>query len=303
MRIWSSLIGLGLMFAAPASAWAQPSESVARLRPLSESASLPALDFSIDGKGPFTAIVDTGNGTIGFAISRSLATTLSLPDAPGAVTDSPAGGVGGGARPDLSFVRARSVVIAGREQKNVTISVTAAFDRLSTVIGAPIQGNLGYAWLKDCRVTIDWPGRSMRLSAFDPVLPGSTAMTVAPGKPLIVTDVRINGAGPFPAVFDTGAGLNLIAPALARDLGLTPGDAVEIHGVSGQSRGRGVTLGRLQLGGSEVKAIDAVVASAVEQVEALAGTKVMAVFGRALLERAVLIIDYPARRIAFRRAP
>lgn len=277
--------------------WSEPTTGSVEMRPLSATAPLPAVDFWIDEKGPFTAIIDTGNGTIGFAIARSLAETLRLPAAETVATDSTAGGVGKGARPDLAFVRVGQVRVAGQAQQDVTIGVTSAFDRLSTVVGAPMQGNIGYGWLKDWRIVLDWPGRRMRVEASDAVLPGGAVMTIAPKKPLVVTDVWINGRGPFPAVFDTGAGLNLIAPAIATQLNLEANQPVEVHGVAGVVPGRATTLDRLRIGGMDFDTVDVVETSAVEDISALAGTPVMAVFGRPLMEQSVLTIDYPGQRI------
>lgn len=279
-------------------ALSQPTTASVEMRPLSEAAPLPAVDFWIDEKGPFSAIIDTGNGTIGFAIARSLAEALRLPPTEAVATDSMVGGVGNGTRPDLAFVRAGQVRVAGQVQHDVIIGVTSAFDRLSEVVGAPMQGNIGYGWLKDRRIVLDWPGRRMRVEASGAALPGGVVMTIAPQKPLVVTDVWINGSGPFPAVFDTGAGLNLIAPAVAAQLNLQASEPVQVHGVAGVSQGRAATLDRLRIGGMDFDTVDVVETSAVEDISALAGTPVMAVFGRPLMERAVLTIDYPKRHIS-----
>lgn len=277
---------------------AEPTTGNVTMRPLSAAAPLPSIEFWIDEKGPFTAIIDTGNGTIGFAIARSLADTLRLSPVESAATNSPAGGVGNGARPDLAFVRAGQVQVAGKTRRDVIIGVTSAFDRLSTVVGASMQGNIGYGWLKDWRIVLDWPKRQMRLEASNTSLSSGAAMTIAPKKPLVVTDVWINGNGPYPAVFDTGAGLNLISPAIAAELKLDANQPVEIHGVAGVAQGRAATLDRLRIGGMDFDTVDVVETSAVEDISALAGTPVAAVFGRPLMERSVLTIDYPDQRIS-----
>lgn len=278
----------GVVLLAPAVEAAQT-----RLYPLSATAPLPAVDFCLNEQGPFTAIVDTGNGTVGFAVAASLAAQLGLPAAAAAATDSAPAGVGGAAQ--LGFVRARRLIVAGSDQRDVVIGVTPAFDRLSALVNAPLNGNIGYGFLKSWRVRIDMPAARLALSPSAPGAAG-TAFVLGAIKPLIVVPARL-GSQSGQAVFDSGAGVNLISPGMARRLRLQPGAPYRVEGVAGGRDGRLARLDRLAIGGARLTGIEVVISDAVADIARLAGRPVDAVFGQQLMAGAAVTIDYPARRL------
>ena len=69
--------------------------------------------------------------------------------------------------------------------------------------------------------------------------------------------VRINDAGPFRFLVDSGADRSVIGAALAQALQLPGGETVRVQSMAGQSMVRTVTIDRLTLGKSEVGPISA----------------------------------------------
>lgn len=70
-------------------------------------------------------------------------------------------------------------------------------------------------------------------------------------------EVRINDAGPFRFLVDSGADRSVIGAGLAQRLQLPGGDIVRVQGMAGQSMVQTVTIDRLLLGKSEVGPIRA----------------------------------------------
>jgi hypothetical protein len=54
---------------------------------------------------------------------------------------------------------------AGHTERNATVAVIDLFGLLSEAAGRPVDGVLGYPFLRSCRVEIDYPARSLLLAA------------------------------------------------------------------------------------------------------------------------------------------
>jgi predicted aspartyl protease len=107
----------------------------------------------VNGQGPFTFFVDTG-ATVSI-VSASLARRLHLTPLPATVQ-----GIGaGGAFSTRASVA--SIAIGGVRQDRVLV---ATFDlaQINAAVG-PMDGGLGYNFLKAYRVTIDYPSRQVCL--------------------------------------------------------------------------------------------------------------------------------------------
>lgn len=106
----------------------------------------------------------------------------------------------------------------------------------------------------------------------------------------VTVPVRVNGAGPFRFVVDSGADRSVIGQALARRLALPAGDAVTLHGMAGRSRVETVLIDTLAVGGNT---IDDIAAPALDEaflgaqgllgIDALSGQKVVLDFERRLI--------------------
>ena len=69
--------------------------------------------------------------------------------------------------------------------------------------------------------------------------------------------VMIDGKGPFRFAVDSGADRSVIGQALARQLGLPPGDRVSLHSTTGTTLVDTVRIGTLKIGASEIGGISA----------------------------------------------
>jgi predicted aspartyl protease len=119
-----------------------------------------------------------------------------------------------------------------------------------------------------------------------------------PDKPLILLETTVNGKGPFRFVLDTGAGLTMISPELAKKLAIKheetqkavgAGGSVEVHFGTLKSLGIGETrLDGLKVGIMELTGIS----KAIE-------TDIDGIVGYNFLTKFRVSIDYPKQTVAF----
>jgi predicted aspartyl protease len=115
----------------------------------------------IGGKGPFNMLVDTN--TDPSAIDAATARELGL-----AVGDKGAAGSGGGTQVNLVYsTRLPSVELEGFVTKEVA-AATINLTKISERIGRPIHGVLGFSFLKDRIIQIDYPNSKLRFFAESP---------------------------------------------------------------------------------------------------------------------------------------
>jgi len=121
------------------------------------SAAKPLLlvDVYANGRGPFQFAIDTGTSTT--AITPELAKQLG-------VATSPAGaGTTGGAAIDFSAGLLQSFQLGGAKSDNLPIVIADFFSMLSTAIGAKLDGIVGYNFLRNYKVMIDYPNETLTL--------------------------------------------------------------------------------------------------------------------------------------------
>ena len=100
---------------------------------------------------------------------------------------------------------------------------------IGKTVGAKIDGDLGYNFLKHFRITLDYRKSEIRLDdpkRFESARPidgghrSCRCVWPVPAKPLILVDVYANGRGPFQFAIDTGTSTTAITPELAKQLGV-----------------------------------------------------------------------------------
>jgi predicted aspartyl protease len=179
--------------------------AASRLTPLSEQRYAPPTSLTtvaniyrrmtapvtIDGKGPFAFIVDTGaNQTV---ISAELARQLGLPiGAP-----APLNGVAG---IQLAPTTVATLEIGGGIRPEVTVSLLPA-----AAIGA--QGMLGLDGLEDKRITLDFRGQALRIESAGHLYRDSSEIVVKARRrdgQLTLVDADLDGI-PITAFLDSGA--------------------------------------------------------------------------------------------------
>lgn len=114
---------------------------------------------------------------------------------------------------------------------------------------------------------------------------------------LVVIPVRVNGAGPFDFLLDTGTNTTLITPELAGRLGLSATDQVSLITPSGATTTPRAVLDSLALGTKSVERLE-VLYDDLPGVRS-ADAKILGVLGQNFLACFNYLLDYRKRQIAF----
>jgi predicted aspartyl protease len=253
------------------------------------------LPVQVNDRGPFDFILDTGAGTS--LLSSDLATQLEVK-----IIGSK-DGMSAGGKVSVSLAKVDSLTVGETKLNDVDVG-TVDLGPIGKAIGARIDGDLGYNFLKHFRVTIDY--RSFELRLEDPnriknVTRGAqTSIPIrlaSPAKPLILVSAHANGRGPFQFAIDTGTSTTAITADLAKQLGLktspvgagtTGGAPVDFFAGSLQS---------FQLGGARIDNMAVVVADFFEMLSAAVGAKLDGIVGYNFLRNYKVVIDYPGETL------
>jgi predicted aspartyl protease len=129
--------------------------SEVRFKPASPAKPLVLVAVSVNGQGPYQFALDTGASAT--VLSAELAQSLGLKtvEAP-AIT-------GGGGRVKTSIGTVESLAVGSTMRRNLSVVVADFLTMLSQVTGAKIDGIVGYNFLKNFSVTIDYPQEVLRL--------------------------------------------------------------------------------------------------------------------------------------------
>ena len=117
---------------------------------------LVLLPTFVNGQGPFEFALDTGSSTT--VVSPELAHRLGI--ATVAIPDVTAGG---GHTIKASAGRVGSLAVGGATVRDLPVMVADFLNMLSQVIGAKLDGVVGYNLLKGFRLTIDYPNGIVHL--------------------------------------------------------------------------------------------------------------------------------------------
>jgi predicted aspartyl protease len=216
------------------------------------------VEVKINGKGPFNLLVDSD--TDPSAIDSTTAKELGLDVGS---RGSPA--TGGGTQTTTVYqTRLPSVELGTISAKDIVAAVID-LKKISDRIGKPIQGVLGYSFLKDRIIQIDYPNSKLRFFSESPypriALGPNTVNTIAfplrrEDGVVLIESVFINNEK-FRATLDTGSdGSFSLTPEAVAVLGLDDqaqdgkvGSAVGYNGEYADKSGvlKSVRLGRLAL--------------------------------------------------------
>jgi predicted aspartyl protease len=249
----------------------------------------------VNERGPFDFILDTGAGTS--LLSTDLAKQLGLK-----IIGSKEGKSAGG-KVAVSLAKVDSLAVGETKLSDVDVGIVDLLN-IGKTVGATIDGDVGYNFLKYFRVTINYRDCEIRLD--DPKrvesFAGSAQTEIPirlanPAKPLLLVDVYANGRGPFQFAIDTGTSTTAIAPELAKQLGVeaspvgpgtTGGAPVDFHAGSLQS---------FQLGGAKIDNMAVVVADFFTMLNAAIGAKLEGIVGYNFLGNYKVVIDYPGETL------
>ena len=203
---------------------------------------------------------------------------------------------------EIDLGTAETVTLAGQEVSNVPVAITDELARIGQVIGAPVEGDLGFGFLKHFRLTIDYGRRRLSLERpredARPLRAGEVAFRLAAEeKPLVLVPVRMNGDGPFHFAVDTGASTTVVSPELARQLGIRGARVAKMTGGGGRLSGLFGRTGPVGVGSAEVEEMDVVVGPFLTPLSEVVGTKLDGILGYNFLRRFRVTLDYPSARL------
>ena len=113
------------------------------------------VDVHANGHGPFQFAIDTGTSTT--AIAPELAKQLGLKASPvGPLTT-------GDAQVNVTAGTLESFQVGRAGIEDLVVVVADFFSMLSQAVGVRLDGIIGYNFLRNFRVVIDYPGEKLRL--------------------------------------------------------------------------------------------------------------------------------------------
>jgi predicted aspartyl protease len=204
-----------------------------------------------------------------------------------------------GGKVSVSLAKVASLAVAEAKLDDVDVGIVD-LSHIDKTIGAKIDGDLGYNFLKhfrmelnyrDCMVCFDDP---KHVENFGRTAQTEIAMRLAnPAKPLVLVDVHANGRGPFQFAIDTGTSTTAIAPKLAKQLG-----------VASSAIGAGTTAGAhvdvsagivksFQVAGAKIDNMTVVVANFLEMLSNAVGPELDGIVGYNFLRSYKVVFDYP----------
>jgi predicted aspartyl protease len=268
-----------------------PSASRIKFRLAGGAQPLILVPVSVNDEGPFDFIFDTGAGTS--LLSTELAKQLDVRII-GAKEGQSAGG-----KVSVSLAKVDSLAVGEIRLPDLDVGIVD-LSHVGKTIGARIDGDLGYNFIKHFRITIDY--RNLEIRFDDPKRIehfGKAPLTeipirlANPAKPLILVEVYANGRGPFQFAIDTGTSTSAITPELAQQLGVT---SAPIGAATTGGAHVAVTAGTLasfQVGGARLENAPVVVADFFAMLSEVVGTKLDGIVGYSFLRNYKVAFDYP----------
>jgi|SRR4051794_15562073 predicted aspartyl protease len=248
----------------------------------------------VNEHGPFDFILDTGAGTS--LLSLELASKLNVK-----VLGSKQGQSAGGAV-SVSLAKVDSVAVGTARLPDLDVGIVD-LKQIGAVVGAKIDGDLGYNFLKSFRISIDYEKCQLRLDdprrldVFNRESQSEMPLRLAsPAKPLILVEVHANRKGPFQFAIDTGTSTTAITPQMAKQLR-----------IKGSPMGPGTTAGApvavtagvldsFTVGSAKVENMPVVIADFFATLSEAVGARLDGIVGYNYLRNYKVVIDYPNER-------
>jgi predicted aspartyl protease len=270
---------------------ASPAISRVKFRLAGGAQPLVLVPVRVNEQGPFEFILDTGAGTS--LLTPELAATLEIEN-----TGSKQGHTAGGPV-NVLLAKVDSLGVGEARREEIDIAITD-LSQIGRTIGAKLDGDLGYNFLKHFRLTIDFRASELkledprRIEHFGRPAIAEVAMRLAqPSKPLILVEAHVAGRGPFQFAVDTGTSTTAISPELAQELHLTarPIGAATTGGA--QIAMTAARVPSMRLGRAEQRGVDVIIGEFLAVLSQVAGIKLDGIIGYNFLRNYKVVIDYP----------
>ncbi len=215
------------------------------------------VEAKVNGRGPFSMILDTGvNPSV---IDRSTAQEIGL-----RVSAQGEQGSGTGKEGNLSYETSLPLVELGGLKAEKVEALATDLSKMSAAFGKPLQGVLGYSLLKDRVVQFDYPKRVVRFYRRTPYAraeqsrndPRNTTLPFIFRDDILVKNILVDGEKVI-ATFDTGSNNTFqLTPAAIARVGLEkdvskaqPTHSAGFNGTAENRTGkvRSITIGGIYL--------------------------------------------------------
>jgi predicted aspartyl protease len=245
----------------------------------------------INDTGAYEFVLDTGAGTS--LLSPELARKLSVES-----TETKEGQTAGG-KVQVSMGSVESLAIGRAKVENVQVAIMDLSD-LDKAVGAKIDGDIGYNYLKNFRVTVNYKTHTLRLAQGQHETIGKAVLNeisfslAAPAKPLVLVHALVNGKGAYQFALDTGNSTTMISTELADSLKLkaTPIPAITTGGGHTAAAAIG-SLDSLAVGRARIQNLPVVIADVLNMLSQVTGAKLDGIIGYNFLKAFTVTIDYP----------
>ena len=186
-----------------------PNDPTIHVAPMAERYGKPYIMVTINGRGPYRFVIDTGTGGDAM-VTPELARELGLPTV-GQTTLSDPSGQGGRKAP---VVMIESLQFAGMDFPNVRAVSHPFFAEAGTC-----DGLLGFTLFRDFLLTLDFPNRQVVLSKGS-LAPdgGKTVLPFRMPDGVPVASLKVDGLQPVEAQLDSGGGGLVLPEKLAEHL-------------------------------------------------------------------------------------
>ena len=272
-----------------------PSSAKVKFRLAGGAQPLILLPVRVNDHGPFDFILDTGAGTS--LLTPELAKQLNVK-----IVGSKEGQSAGGSVA-VSLAKADSLAVGDARIDDVDLGIVD-LAQVGKTIGAKIDGDLGYNFLKYFRITIDYRDCEIRfddpkrVETFGRSAKAELPIRLAsPAKPLLLIDVHLNGRGPFQFAIDTGTSTTAITPQLAKELDIASSPIGAGTTAGAQVDVRAGNIESFQIGGAKIDNMTVVVADFFEMLSAAIGAKLDGIIGYNFLCNYKVAIDYPGETL------
>jgi len=249
----------------------------------------------VNGIGPLPFVLDTGAGPC--LLSPDLAARAKVA-ARGRETATGAGGP-----LEVELGTAGVLAVGDAEVRDVPVAITEELARIGKAVGASIEGDVGYGFLKEFRLTIDYQRSRVTLarpenpSGGAPAAGGVPFDLVAEEKPLVLVAVRLGEEGPFQFALDTGASMTVVSPEVARGLGAGARRPAKMLGGGGRVAGLSGAVARVRVGEQDGREVGVVIGPFLGPLSEVVGARLDGILGYNFLRRFRVTIDYPARHL------
>ena len=256
---------------------------------------LVLIDIRINAGPSLIAVLDTGQGTAPILVNQRQARDMGVSYKE---SDRIAGSFGIGSGPAPTIYRAQPITLrlGSVALGEIEAAVSNAMEPIGRAIGQSISANIGYLFLKNYTLTLNYRSQTMSLSR--KALSNGQPFKLGPKKPLAIVEGRINGLGPYRFAVDTGATNSVLSITLAERLMLPRGIPVPVMGASGPASAYMTKVQEFEVAGRRFRDFSFAAGDFLDRLAQAAGTNVDGVLGANAFQNLVLSIDYPNQRLS-----